>query len=191
MDSMPLVRAMLSSAPWRARLAACVALALGLACSSGTPGTEAPAFSAEAQSLVVRLQNVGFQRFVGEQLEFEVLATRGTFQPERNLAELDNVQTYFRDEKGGPVRLRAEHGEFDLEKRNFVMRGAVEGTTPGGEHFSTSEAHYDRTKSLIVVDAPVTLQSGRVSSRGSGLQLDLASRELRLFDIEGRREAVQ
>jgi LPS export ABC transporter protein LptC len=149
---------------------------------------EDAAFSAQARALVVRLDGVDFQRFVGEHVEFDVVATKGVFAPEQRTAQLEGVEMNFRHQDRGSIRLRAGAGEFDFEKRTFVMRGGVEGQTAGGERFSTSQAHYDRSRSRIVVDQPVTLQSGRVVSRGSGLVFNIASRELTLFDMEGRRE---
>jgi LPS export ABC transporter protein LptC len=147
-------------------------------------------FSAEAESaLTVRLQEIAFQRLAGNRVEFEVRARQGTFEPVRRIAQLQDVRTFFRDEDRGVIRLQSETADFDLAKQTFIMTGAVEGTTASGERFSTSSARYDRERSRIVVDAPVALQSGRVESRGSGLIFDLASRELTLFDIRGRREA--
>jgi LPS export ABC transporter protein LptC len=173
-------RAGVRRAVWAA--AGCAALA----CHSEPPQ---PAFSAQARGLQVRLRGIAFQRFIGEQLEFEVRAAGGVFEPGRRSALLEDVQTRFRDaERGGDVRLAARSGDFDLDQRSFVLSGDVEGSTANGERFSTSQARYDQAAAKIVIDQPVTLQSGRVSSRGSGLVFDLASREFTLFDIEGRRE---
>jgi LPS export ABC transporter protein LptC len=161
-------------------------LAVGLGC---TPAAgEDTAFSARARALVVRLDGVDFQRFVGEHIEFDVVARSGVFEPQQRTAQLDGIEMNFRHQDRGSIRLRAGAGEFDFQERTFLMRDGVEGETASGERFSTSQARYDRARSRIVVDQPVSLQSGRVSSRGSGLVFDIASRELTLFDMEGRRE---
>jgi LPS export ABC transporter protein LptC len=177
-----------AGAPRAGRAAALAALAALVAC---TQEPQSPAFSAQARTLQVRLRGIAFQRFVGEQLEFEVRAASGTFEPGRRSAVLEDVKTRFRDtERRGDVQLAARSGDFDLVERSFVLSGDVEGSTAAGERFSTSAARYDQAAAKIVIDHPVTLESGRVRSRGSGLVLDLASREFTLFDIEGRREGT-
>lgn len=162
---------------WRRALCGAGLLA-GLACGP------APDFAllspTERPPPRAQLRGVIFEGYAAGTRELVVRAASAEVDPGQRLVELDSVRISFRDPARGQVRIKAERAEFRLDNDDFVLHDRVEGSTAGGERFTTAHVRYEQAAQRLWTDQPVRLYRDNLVVEGEGMEIDLETRKIRL-----------
>ena len=131
------------------------------------------------------LEVVNFAGYSGATQDLEVRARRANVHPDQQVAELRDVDIRFRDSERGPLHVTAARAQFNLTTQAFVLHEDVNGELGDGERFATSEVHYDDKKRRLATDRPVQIEHGRISFKGKGMVIDVASGRMTLSEPTG------
>ena len=172
------------------RLASRIALSAGLWLALGCePAQDLAGLSASLQPAPARLVGVIFEGYSAGSLEVEVRAARAEVDSVNRVVHLERVRINFQDPQHGRVEVRANRAEFLLDSDDFVLREQVEGSTAEGERFSTEQVRYEQTAQRLWTHHPVRLYRDGLVVQGEGMEIDLASRRIRLMGkVEARME---
>ncbi len=131
------------------------------------------------------LDGVIFSGYRSATKDLEVRARRARVQPDQQVAVLREVDILFRDSERGPMHVTADDADFNLATQAFVLHENVKGEVGDGERFSTSEVRYDEKLRRLHTDRPVQIDHGRISFKGKGMVIDVASGRLTLNELSG------
>ena len=133
------------------------------------------------------LQGVAFEGYRGELRDLSVTSRTATVDMAGKVALLEDVTLSFTEESRGKLEVSAPHGEFKLDKDDFVLTGGVTGSAQAGERFSTASVHYVAANRQLVSTVPVELRRDDLVLRADGMQLGLEQRHLKLIgQVEAR-----
>ena len=152
--------------------------------AADAPVAEAPVAPPEKTGIDAPLHITGmtFVGSWGSGSEFVLRARRGVFEPNTNIAKLQEVEVVATDEdEGRNFRVTCERGEFNVQTNDFLAEGNVRGTTGGGERYFAPWVRYDHEKGVLYSDATVTMQDETGTFRGDGFRYQLDSRRFRLL----------
>ncbi len=148
------------------------------------PAGDTPDAASEKPGIDAELRIIGMT-FVGSRgdgSEFVLRARRGVFEPNTNIAKLQEVEVVATDEDEGRTFLvTCERGEFNVQTNDFLAEGNVRGTTGGGERYFAPWVRYDHEKGVLYSDATVTMQDETGTFRGDGFRYELDNRRFRLL----------
>jgi LPS export ABC transporter protein LptC len=168
-------------APLRVARAARLAVAACLVLASSLP--------ASAESPPLRLEGMTFVGSRGSVNELVLRATRATFQPDRDVAELEDVRATVDSEKQSQsFVMTCERGELNVETNDFEARGDVRGVTADGQRYSTPWVRYQHEAGVLYTEAPVVMVDDTGTFRGDGFRYYV--REGR-FQLLGNVSVVQ
>ena len=118
-----------------------------------------------------------------------IRAARAEVDSVKRVVRLERVRINFQDPRHGRVEVRANRAEFLLDSDDFILRDQVEGSTAEGERFSTAQVRYEQTAQRLWTHHPVRLYRDGLVVQGEGMEIDLATRRIRLMgQVEARME---
>ncbi|MFQ5514230.1 MAG: LPS export ABC transporter periplasmic protein LptC [Myxococcota bacterium] len=126
------------------------------------------------------LLGVEFEGFSGEARDVRVRAVHAEVDSEAQLVRLERVKIEFEDEARGTVVIEAERAALRLDSDDFVLQGRIEGHLGAGEHFETTEVHYEHASERLWTDHPVELRRAGLHLRGDAMEMDLVSDRVHL-----------
>ena len=126
------------------------------------------------------LTGVVFEGYAEGVRDLIISASRAEVDIEHGVARLDKVRISFAGEERGPTRISAPFAEFRLDSDDFVLSGGVRGSTQFGERFSTSEVRYDHASRKLRSASRVKVQRANLQLEAEGMEIDVASRTIRL-----------
>jgi LPS export ABC transporter protein LptC len=156
-----------------------VATALG-ACSSGSLWTEGE--SAAVPPPPALLEGVRFEGYRGGASDVEVRARAAEVDWASEEVRLEHVQISLPGADRGPLKVEAERGRIDLATEGFVLEGRVVARTGDGQRLETRELRYEPTRRILIGDHPVRVTGRRLNVVGSGMELDVPTRRVRVRD---------
>jgi len=170
----------------RSSVGVCRLVFLALTCAAGLAHADDVAGAAKVlRSLDAELRVTGMT-FVGSRgdvSEFVLRAERALFLPEKNVAELEDVEVVS-EGAGGKRRefqMRCDRGELNVETSDFLAEGNVRGTTGEGQLYRAPWVRYEHEQALLYTDAPVTMQDNTGRFRGDGFRYFVKQRRFRLI----------
>lgn len=156
---------------------------LPIGCS---PTLDAPYVSAVADDLSpIVLDGLNFSGYRGATEDLEVRARQAELDPDQQVAALREVEIQFRDSERGPMHVTSDRADFNLATQAFVLHENVHGEIGDGERFATSEVRYDEKLRRLTTDRPVQIEHGRISFKGNGMVIDVATGRLTLNELSG------
>ncbi len=170
-----------------ARVLALLVLIAGMsgdARAADAPPNPSPVAASEPPEIDAELRVTGmtFVGSRGEQSEFVLRARRGVFEPDTQIAKLQEVEIVVTDEdESRNFEVTCERGEFNVESNDFLAEGNVRGTTGGGERYFAPWVRYDHEKGILYSDAKVTMVDGTGTFRGDGFRYLVDERRFRLL----------
>ena len=169
---------------WK-RLQTAVSLAslLAAGCSPGIESSPGARGLDELPPIV--LDSLNFSGYRGSTQDVQVRARQAHLRPQEQVAELRDVDIEFRDSERGPMHVTADRADFNLATQAFVLHENVNGEVGDGERFATSEVSYDEKLRRLHTDRPVQIEHGRISFKGKGMVIDVASGRLTLNELTG------
>jgi len=111
---------------------------------------------------------------------WEVRADNATYQTKENLAVFDNVHIKLDTNDGKIYTMTANGGQMLTDKKDIEIKGNVVITSNAGEKFTTDYLNYSDEQKKFYTDAPVTMESERITIKGTGLTLLVKTGELNL-----------
>ena len=165
----------------RAAAAVLAVLLAGCSLGSGVDGETDAAPTERAAPAV--LERVVFEGYAQGEREVEVLAASAQVDPSTRIARLSGVKISFEDVRRGAIVVKAEGARLDLASDDFVLLGAVDGTTASGERFVGEEIRYDARTRKLRSDRPVRVYRQNMTLTGDGMEIDVETRRVK---IEGR-----
>jgi LPS export ABC transporter protein LptC len=170
---------------WK-RLETAVSLAWLLSAAGCSPVVEAPRAASALDGIPpIVLDGVTFSGYRSTTKDLEVRARQARLRPDQQVAELREVDIKFSDSERGPTHVTADRGDFNLATQAFVLHENVNGEVANGERFATSEVRYDEKLRRLHTDRPVQIEHGRISFKGRGMVIDVASGRLTLNEPSG------
>lgn len=161
----------------RSWLALAILLA-AIACRSDVPwGREGPP---ERRAPLATLEGVVFDGYRAGSRNVRLRAGGARVDWESGRVGLERVRILLPGQTRGPVEVAAAAGSIDLKTRAFSLDGEVVASTADGGRFETRALHYDPERGLLVGDEPVRLVRSRLEVVGTGIELDLGGRTVRL-----------
>jgi LPS export ABC transporter protein LptC len=94
---------------------------------------------------------------------------------------LSKVRIFLAEQERGPVEVKADRGQIDLKTEAFVLQGQVVALTADGQRFETSELRYEPDRRKLVSDSPVRVKGPRIEVVGTGMEVDVPTRRVRLL----------
>jgi LPS export ABC transporter protein LptC len=148
------------------------------ACSSGSLWTEEREGTPAAPPAF--LEGVRFEAFEAGTTEVEVQAGSAEVDWAQSEVRVQGVRIVLPAEDRGPVEVEAERGRIDLATEGFVLGGRVVARTGDGQRLETAELRYEPGPRKLVSDAPVRVLGERLEIVGSGMEIDVPTRRVRL-----------
>jgi LPS export ABC transporter protein LptC len=158
-------------------LAATAATGL-FACSSGGLWTEAPKGPPPLPPAL--LEGVRFEAYRDGVTDAEVRSQFAEVDWAQDEVRLQGVQIVLPGQDRGPLAVQAEHGRIDLVTKGFVLGGRVVARTGDGQRLETARLRYEAGPRKLVSDDPVRVLGQRLELVGSGMEIDVATRRVRL-----------
>jgi lipopolysaccharide export system protein LptC len=117
---------------------------------------------------------------------YAVVAKRMLHYPDDRNTELEFPQLTHYDDSSVPVTIRSDRGELSADGKDAYFRGNVLVRRPATEDeeemtLATSFLHVIPDRDLARTDAPVTLTKGDSTVRSVGLELNHATRDVKLL----------
>jgi LPS export ABC transporter protein LptC len=169
----------------RARLATRSLLLAALVAAWATPVAAAePVTAAPApdDSQALNATGVTFVGSRGDDSELVLRSRFATFYPDRDLAQLREVEAVLTDEEDGDsFEMSCDRAELNVETNDFRAEGDVRGSTADGQHYAAPWVEYDHAAGLLRSDAQVTMVDDTGTFRGDGFRYRVADRTFRLL----------
>lgn len=130
---------------------------------------------------VLHVAGMTFVASEGSENEIVLRAARARFYPERQVADLEDIQVAVApgsDRTG--FEMRCERGRLNLATQSFVAEGRVAGTIEGGRRFEARWVAYDDEKRILYTDEPVVIVDRGGSYRGGGFRYFVDEQRFRL-----------
>jgi LPS export ABC transporter protein LptC len=126
------------------------------------------------------LEGVRFEAYRGGETDVQVQARFAEVDWAQSEVRVRGVRIVLPGEDRGPVEVQAEQGRIDLETEGFVLGGRVVARTGDGQRLETAELRYEATPRKLVSDDPVRVLGQRLEVVGSGMEIDVPTRRVRL-----------
>ena len=130
---------------------------------------------------VLHVRGMTFVASEGSANEILLRAQRARFYPERQVADLEEVEVEVAPggERVG-FEMHCDRGQLNLSTQDFLAEGHVVGTIEGGRQFEAEWVAYDEEKGVLYTDEPVLIvdQDGRY--RGGGFRYFVDEQRFRL-----------
>jgi LPS export ABC transporter protein LptC len=158
---------------------------------SGPSGAEVPKLDWLEGDLgqVLHVRGMTFVASEGSSNEILLRADRARFYPERDVADLEQVEVEVAsgDDRIG-FEMRCDRGQLNLSTRDFLAEGHVVGTIEGHRQFEALWVAYDEKAGILYTDEPVLIvdQDGRY--RGGGFRYFVNEQR---FLLQGGATVVQ
>lgn len=158
---------------------------------SGLSSAEAPDLGWLKGELgqVLHVRGMTFVASEGSSNEILLRAERARFYPERQVADLEQVEVEVAPGgEGVGFEMQCDRGQLNLSTQDFLAEGNVVGTIEGGRQFEAAWVAYDEEKGVLYTDEPVLIveQDGRYQGGGFRYFVD----EQR-FRLQGGATVVQ
>ena len=118
---------------------------------------------------VLNVLGMTFVSSEGSSNEIILRADRARFYPEREVADLEQVDVEVTP-GGGRIgfEMRCDRGQLNLATQDFLAEGHVVGTIEGGRQFEALWVAYDEKEGILYTDEPVLIvdQGGRYQGGG-------------------------
>ena len=130
---------------------------------------------------VVHVSGMTFVASEGSENEIVLRAARARFYPERQVADLEEVEVAVAPGQGRTgFEMHCERGRLNLATQSFVAEGEVAGTIEGGRRFEARWVAYDDEKRELYTDEPVVIVDRDGSYRGGGFRYFVDEQRFRL-----------
>lgn len=111
-----------------------------------------------------------------------VRAERAFFQPDTEMADLEQVRAEVSDDvEGESFRMTCDNAELNVETNDFEAKGNVQGVTGEGQHYSAPWVKYDHATAMLYTDASVLVVDDSVTLRGEGFRYYIDDRHFELL----------
>ncbi len=158
--------------------AAAVAATGLIACSSGRLWTEEQPAAVYLPPAL--LEGVRFEGYRDGAPDVEVRARAAEVDWAKEEVRLERVRISLPAMERGPVEVRAARGRINLATEGFVLEGGVVVRTGDGQTLETRELRYEPTRETLVSDHSVRVRGKGLDLVGSGMELDVPTRRVRL-----------
>jgi LPS export ABC transporter protein LptC len=131
--------------------------------------------------LVLNVVGMTFVASEGSRNDILLRAERARFYPEREVAELEQVEVEVAS--GGDrigFEMRCDRGKLNLSTRDFLAEGHVVGTIEGGRRFEAQWVAYDEKKGILYTDEPVLIVDEDGRYQGGGFRYFVNEQRFRL-----------
>ncbi|HTO07268.1 MAG TPA: LPS export ABC transporter periplasmic protein LptC [Myxococcota bacterium] len=159
-------------------MAAVVCLSLGCGPASDFLDNGGPRAAPEMPP--IEMDRVIYEGYHGDLQDLLVTAAGATVDMATKVAHLRDVSIHFATEDASKVEIAAPHGQFHLDKDDFVLTDGVTGTTEEGQKFKTRAVHYVGARRVIASDSPVELRRDNLVLTATGMELEVATHKLHL-----------
>lgn len=130
---------------------------------------------------VLHIRGMIFVASEGSANEILLRAERARFYPDRQLADLEQVEVEVTPADGGSgFEMRCDRGQLNLSTRDFLAEGNVVGTIEGDLQFEALWVAYDEKKGILYTDEPVLIIDQGGSYRGGGFRYFVDEQRFRL-----------
>jgi LPS export ABC transporter protein LptC len=133
-----------------------------------------------AENIDLQVKNVVYTDVGQSGEKWEIKADTAQYIKKENVALFDKIRVRMLTADGKSFTLTGDKGRFQTEKKDIEIVGNVEGTSDGGERFTTDKLSYNNAEGKIYTDSAVTMSSGQMKIRGTGLTVNMKSGELTL-----------
>ena len=164
---------------WLARATGCVLLSLSLAAAAEVPD---PGWLVGDPGQVLHVRGMTFVASEGSANEIMLRATRAQFYPEREVADLEEVDVEVAPGDGRlGFRMRCDEGQLNLATQGFLAEGRVVGTIEGDRQFEADWVAYDEVEGVLYTDDPVLITDEDGRYRGGGFRYFVNESRFRLM----------
>jgi LPS export ABC transporter protein LptC len=146
-------------------------------------GGPVPARGANAaDATALEVEGMTFVGSRGGDREVVLRSATASLRPEKNVAELSDVQAELSGDGGSTsVSMTCDHVELDIDTNDFLAEGDVQGETGEGQRYATSWVRYLHADGILYTDAPVEMNDSRGSFRGDGFRYHVHDRRFELL----------
>ena len=150
-----------------------------VACSQGS--SLPPAVDAGSNAPPALMQGVRFGAYRFDGTDLELRARSAEIDWANQEVRLTHVTIQLPEEARGPLEVQSESGRISLATEGFVLEGGVTATTADGRRFETRSLRYEPKERALVTSDPVRVTGGRLEVEGSGMEVDVPTRRVRLL----------
>ena len=138
---------------------------------------------------ILHVRGMTFVASEGSANEILLRAETAEFYPEREVADLDEVDVEVASGEGRlGFRMRCDEGQLNLATQAFIAEGHVVGTIEGDRQFEALWVAYDEVEGVLYTDDPVLIVDEDGRYRGGGFRYFVNESRFRL---EGGATVVQ
>ena len=130
---------------------------------------------------VLHVRGMTFVASEGSANEILLRAERARFYPERQVADLEEVEVEVAPGHGRiGFEMRCDAGQLNLATQDFLAIGHVVGTIEGGRQFEALWVAYDEKAGVLYTDEPVLIIDADGRYRGGGFRYFVNEQRFRL-----------
>lgn len=133
-----------------------------------------------AENIDLQVKNVIYTDVGQSGEKWEIKADTVQYLRKENLALFEKIRVRMLTADGKSFILTGDKGRFQTERKDIEIVGNVEGTSDRGERFTTDKLSYNNAEGKIYTDSAVTMESGQLKIKGTGLTVNMKSGELNL-----------
>lgn len=133
-----------------------------------------------AENIDLQVKNVVYTDVGQSGEKWEIKADTVQYLRKENLALFEKIRVRMLTADGKSFILTGDKGRFQTERKDIEIVGNVEGTSDRGERFTTDKLNYNNAEGKIYTDSAVTMESGQLKIKGTGLTVNMKSGELNL-----------
>ena len=130
---------------------------------------------------ILHVRGMTFVASEGSANEILLRADTAQFYPEREVADLDEVDVEVASGEGRlGFRMRCDEGQLNLATQAFIAEGHVVGTIEGDRQFEALWVAYDEVEGVLYTDDPVLIVDEDGRYRGGGFRYFVNESRFRL-----------
>lgn len=130
---------------------------------------------------VIHIRGMTFVASEGSSNEILLRAERARFYPDRQIADLEQVEVEVAPGDGRVgFEMRCDRGQLNLSTQDFLAEGNVVGSIEGGRQFEALWVAYDEEEGLLYTDEPVLIVDEDGRYRGGGFRYFVNEQRFRL-----------
>ena len=122
----------------------------------------------------VKLDNVSYTTTNRENVKVcDLKAASATYFKDKKTVLLKDVDAKLYSSDGKIYHIIGNHGEFDTETRNILMKTRIKAILPDKTEIQTESVFYEHEKRIITTKDKILIKRGKSIMEGLGMTLDL------------------
>ena len=148
----------------------------------GAGGKNKEGLPALPRNVEISLSRIHYTETKNGIKQWDLFAEKGEYDKGRDVTRLIGVRLVLHEKgKSGDITLVSDQAHYFNASKDVALTGNVVAKSVSGMEFSTGRASYQSNRSVVVTDDRVRFTDGGLSVTGTGMELSVKTRQVRIL----------